>query len=78
MPKDSKTSALPVWLDIALLPCLAILIPIPADTNAAAVEMLNVPRPSPPVPQVSNKLSLFFNNSSKYYQANRRVKRLIF
>src|SRR6185436_19291870 len=35
------------------LPCFATWTPPAAATRAAAVEMLNVPRPSPPVPQVS-------------------------
>ena len=39
--------------DIALVPCLATFTPPPAATRAAAVEMLRVCRPSPPVPQVS-------------------------
>ncbi len=35
------------------LPCLATGTPQAATTNEATVEMLNVPAPSPPVPQVS-------------------------
>ena len=35
------------------LPCLATVTPAPAATMAAAVEMLKVLAPSPPVPQVS-------------------------
>src|SRR5207247_2067485 len=43
--------------DIERLPCLATLRPAPATTNAVAVEMLNVPEASPPVPQVSTSIS---------------------
>ena len=52
-PKASRTSALPLLLDIDRLPCLATCAPAPAITIATAVETLNVPEPSPPVPQVS-------------------------
>ncbi len=52
-PSSSRTSALPQRLDAARPPCLATGQPAPATTNAAAVEMLKVPLPSPPVPQVS-------------------------
>ena len=52
-PSCSRTSADPVRLDTARLPCLAIGRPAAATTIAAAVEMLNEPEPSPPVPQVS-------------------------
>src|SRR6056300_1737562 len=52
-PNLSKTSALPEDEDTDLPPCLAIFTPAPAATNEAHVEMLNVFRPSPPVPQVS-------------------------
>ena len=34
-------------------PCLATFTPAPATTNEAAVEILNVPRASPPVPHIS-------------------------
>ncbi len=54
-PSASNTSALPVWLDIDRLPCLATRAPAPAITNAATVETLKVLRPSPPVPHVSIK-----------------------
>ena len=37
----------------ARLPCLAIVTPAPAATNAAAVDTLNVPAKSPPVPTMS-------------------------
>ena len=50
----SSKSALPQWLEIDRLPCLATRTPAPAVTNAAIVEMLNVHAPSPPVPQVSS------------------------
>ena len=52
-PSASRTSAEPVEPDIARLPCLAILTPAPAATNAAVVDMLKLPEASPPVPQVS-------------------------
>ena len=52
-PSASRTSALPQRDDAARLPCLATGHPAPAATRAAAVEMLNVPAPSPPVPHVS-------------------------
>src|SRR5712691_6584150 len=61
-PSASTTSAEPqsdaaVRPDIERLPCLATLRPAPATTNAVAVEMLNVPEASPPVPQVSTSIS---------------------
>ena len=56
-PSASSTSALPHRLDTERLPCLATRTPQAATTSAAAVEMLNVPERSPPVPQVSNTLA---------------------
>src|ERR1700674_4597270 len=52
-PSASSTSALPHRLDAARFPCFATGVPAPAATSAAAVEILNVPARSPPVPQVS-------------------------
>ena len=52
-PSASKTSALPQRLETERLPCLATGRPQAATTTAAAVEMLSVCEPSPPVPQVS-------------------------
>ena len=52
-PNCSSTSADPVRLVTARLPCFATGSPAAAATIAAAVEMLNEPQPSPPVPQVS-------------------------
>jgi hypothetical protein len=52
-PRASRTSKLPARLEAARFPCFATGIPAPATTKAATVEMLNVPAPSPPVPQVS-------------------------
>ena len=52
-PKYSKMSALPDIPDIDRFPCFATFPPEPAITNDAAVEMLNVCRLSPPVPQTS-------------------------
>ena len=42
-PSPSSRSAEPHTLDAARLPCLATVAPLPAATNAAVVEMLNVP-----------------------------------
>ena len=52
-PSASSTSMLPARLEAARFPCLATGTPAPATTKAAAVEMLKVFAPSPPVPQVS-------------------------
>ena len=52
-PAASSTSALPERPETERLPCFATLAPAPAATSALAVEMLNVPLVSPPVPQVS-------------------------
>ena len=49
-PSASSTSAVPVREDMLRLPCLATGTPQAATTNAAAVETLSVPWPSPPVP----------------------------
>ena len=63
MPRASRTSAEPEREVTARLPCLATMIlapaavPAAAATRAAAVEMLKVPLRSPPVPQVSTKVS---------------------
>jgi hypothetical protein len=56
MPQASSRSALPHWLEMERLPCLATCMPAPATTNAPSVEMLNVLAPSPPVPQVSSRV----------------------
>ena len=52
-PSSASTSAVPVLEDCARLPCLATGTPRLAVTMAAAVEMLSVPLPSPPVPTMS-------------------------
>ena len=52
-PSASSTSALPEPDDTPRLPCLATRAPAAADTNIAAVEMLKVLHPSPPVPTMS-------------------------
>ncbi len=57
IPSASSTSAEPHLDEIERLPCLATCTPAPAATNAAAVEMLNVPEASPPVPHVSTSNS---------------------
>ena len=56
-PSASRTSALPHLLVAERLPCLATVTPAAAATSAAAVEMLNVPEESPPVPHVSRMTS---------------------
>ena len=48
-----STSAEPLDDDTPLLPCLATGTPAPAATKLAAVEMLNEPEWSPPVPHRS-------------------------
>src|SRR5690348_4194319 len=53
----SSTSALPQSEVNDRLPCFAIRTPVPAASSAAAVEMLNVTRPPPPVPHVSTSSS---------------------
>ena len=55
-PSDSRTSALPDPDDTLRPPCLATRAPAAAATNIAAVEILNVCAPSPPVPQRSTRL----------------------
>ena len=52
-PSASSTSALPQVPLAERLPCFATGTPQAATTNEATVEMLKVPAPSPPVPQVS-------------------------
>ena len=56
-PSAASTSALPERDDTERLPCLATATPPAAATRAAAVEMLKVWRPSPPVPQVSTTVA---------------------
>ena len=62
-PSSSNTSALPQVPDAALLPCFATFRPAPAATNAAAVEILKVLRPSPPVPTESTSMPSTFTRS---------------
>ena len=52
-PNFANVSAVPVRLLAARLPCLATLMPAPAQTRAVAVEIDNVCRPVPPVPTIS-------------------------
>src|SRR3972149_851897 len=52
-PSARSTSALPLLEDTDLLPSLATGPPAAEETNAAAVDMLNVMEASPPVPHVS-------------------------
>ena len=56
MPSAASTSALPLLLVMARLPCLATVTPAAAQRMATVVEMLNVFRPSPPVPQTSSMM----------------------
>ena len=53
MPSSSSTSADPAAELAARFPCFATAAPAAAATSAAAVEMLNVCAPSPPVPTMS-------------------------
>ena len=50
IPRVSSTSADPLEDDDARLPCLTTVVPVPATTRAAIVEMLTVCMRSPPVP----------------------------
>src|SRR6266702_777208 len=52
-PSEDNTSAAPERDDSARLPCLATGTPEPATMNAAQVETLTEPDPSPPVPTTS-------------------------
>src|SRR5882757_5631675 len=52
-PSEDNTSAAPERDDNARLPCFATGTPAPATTNAAQVETLTEPEPSPPVPTIS-------------------------
>src|SRR5262245_36329181 len=56
-PSASTTSADPQRLETDRLPCFATFRPAPATTNAVAVDTLNVPDASPPVPAVSISIS---------------------
>ena len=56
-PSASRTSAEPEADETERLPCFATPAPAAAATSAAAVEMLNVCAPSPPVPAVSTRSS---------------------
>ena len=56
MPSAASTSALPLLLVMARLPCLATVTPAAAQRMATVVEMLNVFNPSPPVPQTSRMM----------------------
>ena len=58
-PSASSTSADPQRELTERLPCFATRTPAPAITNEAAVEILNVPAASPPVPAVSTRTSFF-------------------
>ena len=53
IPSSSKTSAEPHFELIDLFPCLATCIPAPATTKDATVEILKLPKESPPVPHIS-------------------------
>src|SRR3989442_14599871 len=66
MPSASYTSAPPVRLEADRLPCLATRTPQAATTSAAHEEMLNVPEPSPPAPQVSKTSPKSSDTSTAY------------
>ena len=53
IPSASSTSAEPDLEEIERFPCFAILMPPPARTKAAVVEILKLYERSPPVPQLS-------------------------
>ena len=55
-PNADNISEDPEFEETDLFPCLATLIPQEAATIATAVDILYVPRESPPVPQVSRVL----------------------
>ena len=59
IPSSESTSALPERLVAARLPCFATGIPVPAITNAAAVETLNDLDRVPPVPTASMNIWCF-------------------
>jgi hypothetical protein len=63
IPAASRTSALPDFDEMDRLPCFATLPPAAATTKAEAVDILNNPRPSPPVPQVSTRYSALLNST---------------
>mmetsp|Transcript_101101 Transcript_101101/g.286553 ORF Transcript_101101/g.286553 Transcript_101101/m.286553 type:complete len:258 (-) Transcript_101101:195-968(-) len=52
-PRASSTSAAPLFDEALRFPCFTTEAPAPAATKEAAVEMLNVSWPSPPVPTMS-------------------------
>jgi hypothetical protein len=72
-PSASSTSAEPLRELAARFPCLATRAPAAAATIAAAVEILNVPDPSPPVPHVSTMCSGRSWPSAKTGAACRRI-----
>ena len=69
-PRASTTSADPHFELMLRLPCLATRTPAPAATSAVAVEMLNVPLASPPVPLVSTRDSSTNDASPEDSSAN--------
>ena len=72
-PRASRTSAEPQRELAARLPCLATCAPAADATMAAAVEMLKVSQPSPPVPQVSTRCGGRRRASAKTGAAWRRM-----
>ena len=54
-PATSKRSALPLFLVALRFPCFATFAPQELATNAAVVDTLKIPYPTPPVPQVSTR-----------------------
>mmetsp|Transcript_78743 Transcript_78743/g.218823 ORF Transcript_78743/g.218823 Transcript_78743/m.218823 type:complete len:240 (+) Transcript_78743:254-973(+) len=65
-PKASRKSAAPLFDVAARFPCFTTFAPAPAATRAAAVEMLKVSCPSPPVPTMSMMKSPFLGSSKAF------------
>ena len=74
-PNASSTSADPLRELTARFPCFATRAPAAATTMAAAVEILNVFEPSPPVPHVSTILAGRASPSANTRAARRRITR---
>jgi hypothetical protein len=72
-PRASSTSAEPLRELANRLPCLATRAPAAEATMAAAVEMLNVPLASPPVPHVSTRGAGRESPGAKTGRACRRI-----
>ena len=68
-PSAASTSVLPARLVAARFPCFTTGALHAAATMAAAVEMLIVPAPSPPVPHVSRRRSLAIPQSQAFIRS---------